>query len=100
MMSRTYWLRAQSVAIATLLVVLAGNSASAVEPALGSISPYGVQRGTDAEITFGGARLTDAKEILFSRQSRRPPPHGDRRQQSPHLYRWQLAGSQGGRAEQ
>ena len=65
MTRRTNWLR---VPIASLVVVVAsafGSAAFAVEPSLGSISPYGVQRGTDAEMVFGGGRLADAKELLF-----------------------------------
>ena len=34
-------------------------------PSLGAISPRGGQRGTEMVITFAGARLGDAKEILF-----------------------------------
>lgn len=39
--------------------------AAAVEPALGNIVPYGIQRGVESEVQFQGARLADAKEILF-----------------------------------
>src|SRR5260370_22661544 len=38
---------------------------NAVSPALGSIMPRGVQRGTEATLLFNGARLSDAKEILL-----------------------------------
>src|SRR5688572_18738405 len=41
------------------------SAARAVEPALGNIVPYGVQRGVETEVQFQGARLADAKEILF-----------------------------------
>ncbi|HZL89130.1 MAG TPA: PPC domain-containing protein [Pirellulaceae bacterium] len=40
-------------------------AAIAVEPALGNIVPYGIQRGVETEVQFQGARLADAKEILF-----------------------------------
>src|SRR5690242_672048 len=40
-------------------------SAHAASPSLGSITPYGAQRGTEVEVTFNGARLADAQEILF-----------------------------------
>ncbi|HUE69764.1 MAG TPA: PPC domain-containing protein [Pirellulaceae bacterium] len=40
-------------------------AANAVEPALGNIVPYGVQRGVETEVQFQGSRLADAKEILF-----------------------------------
>jgi len=39
--------------------------ASAVEPSLGGITPYGVQRGVETEVLFQGGRLQDAKELLF-----------------------------------
>lgn len=41
------------------------TTAAAVEPALSSISPPGVQRGTEVEVTFSGARLADVQEVLF-----------------------------------
>jgi hypothetical protein len=34
-------------------------------PTVGGILPRGVQRGTDAVLFFNGARLSDAKEVLF-----------------------------------
>lgn len=37
----------------------------AASPNLGSITPRGAQRGAEAILLFNGARLTDAKEILF-----------------------------------
>ncbi len=40
-------------------------SANASSPSLGGISPRGGQRGAEATVLFNGARLTDAKEILF-----------------------------------
>ena len=39
--------------------------ASAADPQLGGISPYGAQRGTEVEVHFNGARLGDAQEILL-----------------------------------
>ena len=39
--------------------------ASAADPQLGGISPYGAQRGTEVEVNFNGARLADAQEILL-----------------------------------
>jgi hypothetical protein len=54
-----------SSAIAWLAVgAIAPRSAHAAAPSLGSISPYGAQRGTEAEITFNGERLDDAQEIF------------------------------------
>ena len=40
-------------------------TAGAVEPSIGGISPYGVQQGTEVEMTLSGGNLSDAKEILF-----------------------------------
>jgi hypothetical protein len=37
----------------------------AVEPALGNISPAGLQRGVETEVVFNGNRLTDVQEVLF-----------------------------------
>ncbi len=39
----------------------------AASPALSIIQPRGVQRGTEAVLTFSGARLNDAEEIFFYR---------------------------------
>src|SRR5436305_4378797 len=48
-----------------LLVSVFGAPAYAASPSLGGISPRGGQRGTEAVVLFNGARLSDAKEILF-----------------------------------
>jgi hypothetical protein len=40
------------------------SSCRAASPVLSGIAPHGAQRGTEAVVTFGGARLTDAQEIL------------------------------------
>ena len=37
----------------------------AAAPELGGFSPYGGQRGTEVEVTLGGARLADAQELFF-----------------------------------
>ena len=34
-------------------------------PSLGGLAPLGAQRGTEAVVTFGGARLADSQEVLF-----------------------------------
>src|SRR5512138_3845470 len=34
-------------------------------PSLGGISPRGAQRGTEAEFTFSGDRLSDAQEVML-----------------------------------
>lgn len=46
-------------------VCLAGRIGWAVEPSLGAVAPYGVQRGGEVEVTFNGARLGDAEQLLF-----------------------------------
>ena len=50
--------------MSTFLLSFASRAA-AVEPSLGSLAPYGVQRGTEVQVTFGGARLGDAEQLLF-----------------------------------
>ena len=53
-------------AFAPLVALILGASlAPAASPSLGGISPLGGQRGTDAVVTFGGARLADAQEVLI-----------------------------------
>ncbi len=47
------------------LCVLCGESLFAASPVLGGVSPRGAQRGKDVVLTFSGARLADAKEVLF-----------------------------------
>lgn len=54
----TRWLTA-------LLLLVAACPAKAASPALGSITPRGVQRGVETELYFNGGRLSDAQEILF-----------------------------------
>jgi hypothetical protein len=51
--------------LASCLVCLAVASAQASSPTLGGILPRGAQRGTDAGFLFNGARLSDAKEVIF-----------------------------------
>lgn len=48
-----------------LLAIGVTTSAYCASPSLSSISPWGGQRGTEMEITLGGARIDDAKEIFF-----------------------------------
>ncbi|WP_439625455.1 PPC domain-containing protein [Gemmata sp.] len=53
--------------ILTSLCVLGGFACDptfAASPSLGVIQPRGAQRGTEAVLTFAGARLTDAQEVL------------------------------------
>lgn len=55
---------ARIFAISLSFLVLAATL-QAASPNLGSITPRGAQRGTEVELTFSGARLEDAKELLF-----------------------------------
>src|SRR5262249_1440865 len=41
------------------------SSSFGASPVLGGVSPRGGQRGTEVTLTFSGARLSDAKEVLF-----------------------------------
>lgn len=54
--------RLAGLLIATLAVA---STVQAASPSLTLILPRGVQRGTEAELTFTGARLGDTEEILF-----------------------------------
>src|SRR5262249_45580065 len=50
-------------ALVALIVSVANLQAAS--PNLGSIAPMGIQRGVETVVNFQGARLSDAKEILF-----------------------------------
>lgn len=50
--------------IAGFAVLVLGSAAFAASPVLSGITPAGAQRGTEATVTFTGARLTDAQEVL------------------------------------
>lgn len=56
--------RSISFAFALCAVGLLAGASSAASPVLGGIQPRGAQRGTEAVLTFSGARLTDAQEVL------------------------------------
>lgn len=51
--------------LVALLAAFSVVSASASDPALSVITPRGIQRGAEHVLTFSGARLSDAEEILF-----------------------------------
>ena len=54
------------IAIAVLSAIsFSGSTAWAVQPQIGNLSPAGLQRGVLTEWTIAGARLADAKELLF-----------------------------------
>ena len=52
----------------SITVLALASSLKAASPNLGGIAPRGWQRGTEVELIFTGARLTDAKELLFYRK--------------------------------
>ncbi len=45
--------------------LIGGQPVQAASPSLGSIIPYGAQRGTELDVAFNGANLADAQEIMF-----------------------------------
>ena len=51
--------------LASLLIVVCATSAFAASPRLSIINPRGVQRGTEAVLTFSGSTLGDGEQILF-----------------------------------
>lgn len=51
--------------LSALLLAVAASSLQASDPTLSIILPRGIQRGVETEVTFSGARLADAEEILF-----------------------------------
>ena len=53
------------VSSCALLAGSLGSAVSAVEPVISRLSPPGFQRGTEADLEITGARLEDAKKLLF-----------------------------------
>ena len=54
-----------SRAIAFTFLFAAASVASAIQPTFTAIDPPGLQRGSETELTLRGARLDDAKELMF-----------------------------------
>ena len=52
-------------AFALTILAVAAPGLRAASPSLTAIRPLGAQRGTEVELNLTGARLADAKEILF-----------------------------------
>ena len=50
---------------ACVLILCATSAAHAASPALETVVPRGAQKGTEVEVTFRGARLADAEEVLL-----------------------------------
>ena len=65
--ARSFSRRFAVAAVAALAVGYLARGAAAVQPSLGGISPIGLTRGGEVEVTFSGARLADAQELLFYR---------------------------------
>ncbi len=55
----------RSCLFGTLLSLLLVSPVQAATPSLGAVRPVGGQRGTELDVTFSGARLGDALEIVF-----------------------------------
>src|SRR5258708_2715592 len=51
--------------LAGVLALLVFSTADAATPSLTAIRPVGGQRGTELDVTFSGARLGDAQEIVY-----------------------------------
>ena len=57
--------RVFAVAYFCFLVCGAIQLVQAMDPALGAITPVGIQRGVETEVIINGARLSDAEQFLF-----------------------------------
>ena len=53
------------VSIALLLISILAQRSNAMDPVLGGVIPVGLQRGVETEVIFGGARFSDAEQLLF-----------------------------------
>ena len=58
-----FWLRRALLVVAGSIVMT--GMAFAADPVVNSMTPYGVERGKDATLTFNGSGLANVKEILF-----------------------------------
>jgi hypothetical protein len=58
-------MRCRTLLAALALLLSLAAQGRAYTPSLTSVRPVGGQRGMELEVTFGGDRLSDAKEILF-----------------------------------
>jgi hypothetical protein len=64
-MSRWIMRNCQYLVGSVLLTSILASTAFAVQPSLTAMNPQGIRRGVDTEVTISGARLADAKELLF-----------------------------------
>src|SRR6266850_3128713 len=60
-----FGLRRVRLAAPILISVVLALASIAASPSLSRVNPPAAQKGTEAEVTLEGARLSDAKEILF-----------------------------------
>src|SRR3954470_16944857 len=51
--------------LTAFLLILAATGARASSPSLTGVRPLGGRRGTEVEVSLTGARLADAKQVLF-----------------------------------
>jgi hypothetical protein len=59
--------------LALSLVLIVSSVTLGASPRTRSIRPAGGQRGTEVEVTISGRRLGDAKDVLMTCGSGRPP---------------------------
>ncbi len=64
-MPRRFQLNGIRTTLASLVVVSLSATAFSASPRLSSITPRGVQRGTEVTVAFNGSNLSDAAEIFF-----------------------------------
>src|SRR5947209_1181711 len=62
---KSSWYSVRLLFYSVSLCLCGSNLLHAASPSLGGISPRGAQRGKEATLVFSGARLSDAREILF-----------------------------------
>ncbi|MCC6508755.1 MAG: PPC domain-containing protein, partial [Pirellulaceae bacterium] len=65
MLARYNLMRLCQSAMALTCATLSLGSLCAAEPVISRLSPPGFQRGTEADLEISGARLADAKKLLF-----------------------------------
>jgi hypothetical protein len=51
--------------LSSIAMLSLATQARAVAPSLSAVTPYGFQRGTEADVSFAGARLGDTQELMF-----------------------------------
>jgi hypothetical protein len=64
-MPASFMLRFRIPLLAFSVLITSASLTTAASPSLGAIRPVGGQRGSEIEVSLSGARLGDAKEILY-----------------------------------